>query len=87
MRRTLAATALLVLLVGCSKTPCEQLEAAPIAGTYKGGGTLGSERMLRVGLKAEAQHVVLTYTSMDGARIRAKYRVAKRLKKPLSVTR
>lgn len=87
MRGALVAAAVLMLVGGCWRTPCEELEAAPLAGTYKGGGTLGGERMLRVAVEATPKQVVLTYTAMDGSRIRAKYRVAKRLQKRLSVTR
>lgn len=87
MKSALVVTTLLALLGGCGRTPCEELEAAPISGTYKGGGTLGGERMLRVAIAANQKQVVLTYTAMDGSRIRATYRVAKRLKKALSVAR
>jgi hypothetical protein len=73
---------LLTLLTGCRQTDCDKLERAPIAGTYKGGGALGEERLLRVGLAASSQQVVLTWTMMDGSRIRATYRVAKQRNEP-----
>lgn len=66
---------------GCRRTPCEELVAAPIAGTYRGGGTLAEARLLKVALEASAQQVVLTYTTLDGSRIRAKYRVTKKTRR------
>jgi hypothetical protein len=54
------------------------LIAAPIAGSYRAGGSLGKERLHRVSLDASEQEVVLTFTTPDGSRIRAKYRVSKK---------
>ncbi len=65
----------------CRKTRCEDLQAAPIAGKYRGGGSLGEERLLNVALEATSKHVVLTYTAMDGSHIRAKYKVVERSEK------
>jgi hypothetical protein len=78
----LSGLGLLTLLTACKQTDCEQLERAPVAGTYKGGGSLGEDRLLRVGLTASSQQVELTWTMMDGSRIRATYRVAKQRKEP-----
>jgi len=73
---------LLTLLTACKQTDCAKLERVAIAGAYKGGGALGEERLLRVRLTATSQQVVLTWTMMDGSRIRATYRVAKQRKEP-----
>lgn len=70
--------AALALLAGCKQTDCAKLERVAIPGAYKGGGSLGDERLLRVGLDAKDEKVVLTWTMMDGSRIRASYRVARR---------
>ena len=80
-RELCAFTLLALSFVACRKTRCEDLEAAPIAGKYRGGGSLGEERMLNVALEATSKQVVLTYTAMDGSHIRAKYRVVKRSEK------
>ncbi len=66
---------------GCRATRCDEFVAEPNAGDYRGGGSLGEDRMLDVSLKATSKQVVLTYTSRDGSRIRAFYRVAKKSKK------
>lgn len=73
---------LLTLLAACKQTDCTKLERMAVAGTYKGGGSLGEERLLRVGLAASSQQVVLTWTMLDGSRIRATYRVAKQRREP-----
>lgn len=65
-------------LTGCRQTRCEDLIAEPVAGSYRAGGSLGKERLLRVSLDASEQEVVLTFTTLDGSRIRAKYRVSKK---------
>ncbi|MDB4975858.1 MAG: hypothetical protein JWN48_4199 [Myxococcaceae bacterium] len=66
---------------GCGRTRCEDLVAEPNAGSYRGGGSLGEDRMLDVSLKATAKQVTLSYTARDGSRIKAFYRVAKKSKK------
>jgi hypothetical protein len=71
----------LALVCGCKRTRCEDLQAMPVAGLYKGGGSLGEERLLRVAVDATSSKVVLTYAMMDGAKIRATYRIAKKSKK------
>jgi hypothetical protein len=77
------ATCTLASAAGCrAKTRCEDLVREPIAGKYRGGGALGEERMFDVSLEATAQQVALTYTSADGSRIRALYRITKKSKKP-----
>jgi hypothetical protein len=63
---------------GCGRTPCEELVPAPIVGSYTGSGTLGDERLLKVSLEASERQVVLSYTTKDGSRIRALYRVLDR---------
>lgn len=70
------------LLPACRETRCEELRPAPMAGEYRGGGSLGDERLLRVGLKATDDRVLVTWTMKDGSRIRATYSVKKKLKKP-----
>ena len=73
---------LVALVAACKQTDCEKLERVPVAGVYKGGGSLGDERLLRVALDASGKQVVVTWTMMDGSRIRASYRVAKQRKEP-----
>jgi hypothetical protein len=73
---------LLLASAGCKQSKCEDLEPVPVSGLYKGGGSLGEERLLRVGIDTTGKKVVLTYAMMDGSRIRATYRVAKKSKKP-----
>jgi hypothetical protein len=80
--RILLALVLAALLSGCRKPRCEDLETAEVGGLYKGGGTLGDERLLRVSVNAAPKQVVLTYTAMDGSRIRAQYQVTKKKKLP-----
>jgi hypothetical protein len=72
----------LLLSAGCRRTRCEDLEAVPVAGVYKGGGSLGEERLLRVAVDTSGKKVVLTYAMMDGSRIRATYRVSKKSRQP-----
>jgi hypothetical protein len=72
--------AALLLSAGCKKSRCEDIQAAPIAGVYKGGGSLGEDRLLRVAVDTRGEKVVLTYAMMDGSRIRATYRVSKKSK-------
>lgn len=79
MTRWLVA-ALLLSCAGCKRSRCEDIEAVPVAGVYKGGGSLGEERLLRVGVDTRGKKVVLTYAMMDGSRIRATYRVSKKSK-------
>ncbi|HEY6881702.1 MAG TPA: hypothetical protein VI299_26930 [Polyangiales bacterium] len=81
MTRWLASALLIASLASCRQTRCEDLEAVPIAGVYKGGGSLGEERLLRVAIDATGKKVVLTYAMMDGSKIRATYRVSKKTKK------
>ena len=66
---------------GCRATRCDEFVAEPNPGDYRGGGSLGEDRMLDVSLKASSKQVVLTYTSRDGSRIRAFYRISKKSKK------
>jgi len=73
----------LALSVGCrAKTRCEDLSPQAIAGKYRGGGSLGDDRMFDVSVEATDKQVTLTYTGKDGSRIRAFYRVAKKSTKP-----
>ena len=65
-------------LTGCRQTRCEDLIAEPIAGSYRAGGSLGKERLLKVSLEASEQELVLNFTTSDGSRIRAKYRISKK---------
>lgn len=80
--RLVFVVALVALACGCRKPRCEDLEPAEVGGIYKGGGTLGEERLLRVSVNAAPKQVVLTYTAMDGSRIRALYRVTKKKRLP-----
>jgi len=64
----------------CRQTRCEDLRAEPIEGAYRGGGSLGEERMRKVSFEATSQQVVLTYSAQDGSRIRALYRVLEKSK-------
>jgi hypothetical protein len=77
--------ALLILMFaltpGCTETRCEELKRVTVNGVYQGGGSLGEERLLRVGVTASSDQVLLTWTMKDGSRIRASYRVAKKLKR------
>jgi hypothetical protein len=73
-------TATLALLPSCRQTRCEDLVAEPIVGSYRGGGSLGEQRLLKVSLDASEKEVVLSYTTRDGSRIHAKYRVLKKTK-------
>lgn len=73
---------LAALIVGCRRPRCEDLEPAPIAGKYRGAGTLGGERLLRVAVEASTKQVSFSYTTMDGARVRAKYTISKKRKEP-----
>lgn len=82
MRRIALAFALGALALGCRRPRCEDLEPAPIGGRYQGGGTLGDERLLRVVLEASTKQVSFSYTTMDGARVRAKYTISKKRKEP-----
>lgn len=85
MRRgpALLLVAPLALLFACKKTSrCEDLLPEPNAGSYRGGGALGDERLLDVSMEANLNEVVLSYTSRDGSKIRAKYRVLKKTRKP-----
>ena len=67
----------------CKKTSrCEDLLPEPNTGSYRGGGSLGDERLLDVSLEANLDEVVLSYTSRDGSKIRAKYKILKKTKKP-----
>ncbi|MEY4508962.1 MAG: hypothetical protein RLZZ450_1084 [Pseudomonadota bacterium] len=73
----------LALATGCKKTSrCEDLLPEPNAGSYRGGGSLGEDRLLDVSLEANLKEVVLSYTSRDGSKIRAKYKVTKKTRKP-----
>lgn len=81
MTRWLMLALMLASLAACKRTRCEDLQAVPIAGVYKGGGSLGEQRLLRVRLEASGKKVVLTYAMMDGSQIRATYRVSKKTKK------
>jgi len=74
----LAAIAGALLAAGCGPTRCEDYTPVAIGGTYKGGGSLGGERLLNVSLEAGAKQVTLTYTDLDGARVKATYRVLKK---------
>jgi hypothetical protein len=65
---------------GCGRTPCDELVPVPIVGSYRGSGTLGQEHLLKVSLEASEQQVVLSYTTRDGSRIRAQYRVLNKSK-------
>ncbi|MET0340815.1 MAG: hypothetical protein ABW252_07420 [Polyangiales bacterium] len=77
----LASALPVVLLVGgCRETRCEDLEPVPVSGDYRGGGSLGGERLLNVSLTAKGKDVELRYTSREGSKIRAKYKVTKKLK-------
>lgn len=78
MTRVALALAVLALVVGCRRTSCEELTPVPNAGRYVGGGSLGSERLRGVAVEASATQVTLTFTSPDGARIKALYRVLKK---------
>lgn len=80
MSRALVLLALLGATVGCKRTRCEDLEAVPVHGVYQGGGSLGEDRLLRVGIDTTGTKVVLTYAMMDGSQIRATYRVSKKSK-------
>jgi len=66
---------------GCRQTRCDEYVPEPNAGDYRGGGSLGEERMLDVSLKASTKEVVLSYRAKDGSQIRAFYRVAKKIKR------
>ena len=77
----LRALALAVLLAGCRETKCEDLEPVPVAGDYLGGGSLGPDRLLKVGLTAKGKDVELRFTARDGSKIRAKYKVTRKIKK------
>jgi hypothetical protein len=73
----------LALAAACKKTSrCEDLLPEPNAGSYRGGGSLGEDRLLDVSLEANLKEVVLSYTSRDGSKIRAKYKVTKKTRKP-----
>lgn len=69
------------LAAGCTRTRCEDYEPEPNAGSYRGGGTLGDERMRAVTVQATPKQVVLTYIDPKGAKIHATYRVLKKAKK------
>jgi hypothetical protein len=72
-----------LLASACKKTSrCEDLLPEPNAGSYRGGGSLGEERLLDVSLEADLKEVVLSYTTRDGSKIRAKYKVTKKTRKP-----
>jgi len=72
-----------LLAAGCKRTTrCEDLLPEPNAGSYRGGGTLGADRILDLSLEANLKEVVLSYTTRDGSKIRATYRVTKKTKKP-----
>ena len=81
MRGPMQALLLALLLAGCRETKCEDLEPVPVAGEYRGGGSLGADRLLNVGLIAKGTDVELRFTASDGSKIRAKYKVTKKLKK------
>jgi hypothetical protein len=80
--RVALLVALAALTVGCRMPRCEDLQPAPIEGKYRGGGTLGEERLLRVVVEASAKQVSFSYTTMDGSRVRAKYTITKKRKEP-----
>jgi hypothetical protein len=86
MSRGLVCAALLVSLTlstGCKKqSRCEDLLPEPNAGDYRGGGTLGEDRVFDVRLGANLKEVTLSFTTQDGSRINAKYKVVKKTKKP-----
>jgi hypothetical protein len=65
---------------GCRGPRCEDLTPEPLAGSYRGGGSLGPERLLDVTVEATEQRVQLTYTTLDGSKLRATYRVSKKSK-------
>lgn len=67
-------------LLGCPQTRCEELTAVPMEGRYRGGGSLGEERLLKVAIEAAEDEVVLDYTALDGSQIRARYRITKKSK-------
>ncbi|HEX5655651.1 MAG TPA: hypothetical protein VFX59_00580 [Polyangiales bacterium] len=75
-----ALLVLVALSAGCKQSRCEDIQAAPVAGLYKGGGSLGEDRLLRVAVDTSGKKVVLTYAMMDGSRIRATYRIGKKSK-------
>lgn len=72
--------AALSCLLGCPQTRCEELTAVPMEGSYRGGGSLGEQRLLKVAIEAAENEVVLSYTAMDGSQIRARYRITKKSK-------
>jgi len=86
MRRCLVCAALaasLLLASSCKPTTrCEDLLPEPNAGSYRGGGTLGDERILDLSVTANLKEVVLSYTTRDGSRIRATYKVTKKTRRP-----
>jgi hypothetical protein len=71
---------LLLALLGCGETRCEDLTPEPLVGFYRAGLTLGKERMLRASIDVLEKEVHLNFTTPDGSRIRAKYRVTKKRK-------
>jgi hypothetical protein len=81
MSRLWLALGLLSWFAGCRATRCEDLTPEPNAGKYRGGGSLGDEDMHDVSVEASAKQVVLQYTASDGSRIRAYYKVTKKVKK------
>jgi hypothetical protein len=86
MRRCLVCCALaawVLLGAGCKPTTrCEDLLPEPNSGNYRGGGTLGEDRLLDVSVAANLKEVVLSYTTRDGSKIRATYKVTKKTRKP-----
>jgi hypothetical protein len=62
----------------CGPTPCEELIVEPLVGSYRSGGTLGEQNLLKVSLQASSKQVVLSFTTKDGSRVRALYRVTKK---------
>lgn len=79
-RALVCLLALMALGMGC-RTKCEDLVAESLPGSYRGGGSLGDERLLNVAVDADAKQVALTFTTKDGARVRALYRVDKKVKR------
>jgi hypothetical protein len=77
----LAASALLG--ASCKPTTrCEDLLPEPNSGNYHGGGTLGEERILNLSVAANTREVVLSFTTRDGSKVRATYRVTKKTRRP-----
>jgi len=83
VRAQLVAACIVSLALASCRTKCEDLVPESLPGSYRGGASLGDERLLNLALEVEAKRVMVTFTTKDGHRVRAHYRVDKKSRRKL----